>query len=317
MYIGVDIGGTNLVAGLVNEECQILERAKRPTKPERGETAVLNDVVELCNEVVSKAGMNMEDIKWIGVGSPGSVDVENGIFMFAGNVPFNYTPVVKILQEQINRPIHISNDADAAALGEVYAGTAKDCNSALLVTLGTGIGGGIILNRKIYSGFNGMGGEIGHMTIEVDGWPCTCGRKGCWEAYASATGLIRMTKEAMEADSNSALHETAKEEGKVSARTAFVAARKGDAAGKAVVDKYIKYLAEGLTNMINILQPEMLCIGGGVCNEGDYLMLPVIEYIRREQFKGSDKQTIIRVAQLGNDAGIIGAAMLGKQVLYL
>lgn len=317
MYIGVDIGGTNLVAGLVNEECEILERVKRPTRPERGEMAVLNDVVELCIEVVAKAGMNMEDIKWVGVGSPGSVDVENGIFMFAGNVPFNYTPVANILREKLNRPIHISNDADAAALGEVYAGTAKDCNSALLVTLGTGIGGGIILNRKIYSGFNGMGGEIGHMTIEVDGWPCTCGRNGCWEAYASATGLIRMTKEAMEANSDSALHETAKEEGKVSARTAFVAARKGDAAGKAVVDKYIKYLAEGLTNMINIFQPEMLCIGGGVCNEGDYLMLPVIEYIRREQFKGSDKQTVIQVAQLGNDAGIIGAAMLGKQVLYL
>lgn len=311
MYIGVDIGGTNLVAGVVNDECKIIARAKTPTAPERGYMAVLNDVAQLCHDVAAKANVGIEDIKWIGIGSPGSVDAENGIFIFAGNIPFRNTPVIKILSEHINRPIYIGNDADAAALGEVYAGAAKDCSSALLVTLGTGIGGGIILDKKIYSGYRGGGIEIGHTVIEVDGQQCTCGRKGCWEAYASATGLIRMTKEAMEADKDSALHETAKAEGKVSARTAFTAARKGDATGKAVVDKYIKYLSAGLTNMINVLHPEMLCIGGGVCNEGDYLMTPLIEQTHREAFKGFNNLPTIRVAELGNDAGIIGAAMLG------
>ncbi|MCL2080682.1 MAG: ROK family protein [Oscillospiraceae bacterium] len=313
MYIGVDIGGTNLVAGLVNDDCQIIEKLKTPTKPQRGAEEVLADVARLCHELAAKAGIGMDEVKWVGVGSPGSIDAENGVFVFAGNLPFRNTPVVKILGESIGRPIYVGNDANAAALGEVYAGAAKDCDSALLFTLGTGLGGGIVINRRIYSGFNGDGGEVGHMVVEVDGCPCTCGRNGCWEAYSSATGLIRMTREAMESDKKSLLYAAAAEEGKVSARTAFVAARKGDPSARAVVDKYIKYLAAGLANMINVFQPEMVCIGGGVCNEGDYLMLPLIEQTRKEQFKGSPKQTLIRVAELGNDAGVIGAAMLGKQ----
>jgi len=312
MYIGVDIGGTNLVAGLVNESCQIIERAKTPANPERSAEVVFQDVVRLCHDVTAKAGISMKDIKSVGIGAPGSVDAENGIFLFAGNLPFRNTPVVEMLRKYIDCPIYVGNDANAAALGEVYAGAAKDCNSALLITLGTGIGGGIIINRKIYSGFNGGGGEIGHTVIEVDGWSCTCGRNGCWEAYSSATGLIRMTKEAMEADKGSLLHEASKENGKISGRAAFAMARRGDESAKAVVDKYIKYLAAGLANMINILQPEMVCIGGGVCNEGDYLLRPLIELTRVEEFKGFDKKAHIRVAELGNDAGIIGAAMLGK-----
>jgi glucokinase len=312
MYIGVDIGGTNLVAGLVDESCRIIERVNAPTNPKRSAEAVFQDVARLCREVTAKAGISMNNIKWVGVGAPGSVDAENGIFLFAGNLPFRNTPVVKMLNEYIDCPIYVGNDANAAALGEIYAGAAKDCNSALLVAIGTGIGGGIIIDRKIYSGFNSGGGEIGHIVIEVDGWPCTCGRNGCWEAYSSATGLIRMTKEAMEADKDSLLHEYAKKVGKISGRAAFAMAREGDKSAHAVVDKYIKYLAAGLANMINVLQPEMICIGGGVCNEGDYLLHPLIELTRLEEFKGFDKKALIRVAELGNDAGVIGAAMLGK-----
>ena len=182
----------------------------------------------------------------------------------------------------------------------------------MCITLGTGVGGGIIINKKIYSGFNFAGAEIGHTVINVDGPQCTCGRKGCFEVYSSATGLIRMTKEAMEKDPASALHAEVEEHGKVSARTAFNAMRKGDATAKQVVDDYIKYLACGIANTINIFQPDILCIGGGVCNEGDPLLLPLKEQVAKEVYtRNSEKNTEIVIAKLGNDAGIIGAAFLG------
>ena len=312
MYIGVDIGGTNLVAGLVDDECRIVEKVKTRADKSVGDRALLNAVADLCFEVTAKGGLKPEDIRRIGIGTPGSVDSENGIIIFAGNLPFSSTPAVSMMKERWDCPVYLGNDANAAALGEVYAGAAKGCSSALLVTLGTGIGGGIIIDRRIYAGFNGAAGEIGHMVIVADGELCTCGRRGCWEAYGSATGLIRMTREAMDNNKDSAMWDII-ENGHVSGKTAFIAARAGDAAGRAVVDTYIKYLGAGLTNMINILQPEMVCIGGGVCNEGDYLLEPLIGHARREQFKTSGRMTEIRVAELGNDAGVIGAAMLGGE----
>jgi glucokinase len=300
MYIGVDIGGTNLVAGVLGANGELVVSRKRPTVTVRGARGVIDDVSELCFEVAAAAGVKPGDIEWIGVGSPGAVDAENGVILFAGNIPYDNSPVAEWLGEKWGCPVFVENDANAAALGEVYAGAAKDCDSALLVTLGTGIGGGIILDKKVYGGFNGTGGEIGHMVIEVDGWDCTCGNKGCWEAYSSATGLIRMTREAMPEVANP------------NGMTAFRAAREGDARGQAVVDKYIRYLSVGIANLINIFQPRMVCVGGGVCNEGDALMLPLIKSVRERQFKGSPRLTEIRVAELGNDAGVIGAAMLGR-----
>ncbi|GHV32444.1 glucokinase [Clostridia bacterium] len=301
MYIGVDIGGTNLVAGVLNERMEVVAKFKRPTAIDRGARGVIDDVSEMCFKAADAADVKPEDIEWIGIGSPGAVDAANGIILFAGNIPYNNSHVAEWVGERWKCPVYVENDANAAALGEAYAGAAKDCDSALLVTLGTGIGGGIILNKRVYSGFNGTGGEIGHMVIEADGWHCTCGHDGCWEAYSSATGLIRMTREAMP------------EVEHADGMTAFKAARAGDNRGQAVVDKYIKYLSIGLANMINIFQPEMICIGGGVCNEGDALLLPLIEQTRARQFKGSPRLTEIRAAALGNDAGVIGAAMLGKQ----
>ena len=178
-----------------------------------------------------------------------------------------------------------------------------------MVTLGTGVGGGVIMNGKIFSAFNGAGAELGHTVIVSGGEPCTCGRKGCWEAYASATALIRQTKAEMAKSPNSIMHEIGKV--KVNGRTAFDAAKQGDEAGKRVVDGYIRYVAEGITNVINIFQPEELVIGGGICNEGDYLLLPIIDYVNKNQYVKKLKTTKISIAELGNDAGIIGAAMLG------
>lgn len=308
-YIGIDLGGTNIAAGVVDSEYKIIARAAVPTKCPRSCREISEDMVSLARDVAAQAGLTLDDVEYIGIGAPGMIDSERGVIEYSNNLDFYNEPMAEYIRKKINKPVYIENDANAAALGEFVAGAAKGCSSAICITLGTGVGGGIIIDGKIYSGFNFAGAEIGHMVIEVDGAQCTCGRKGCFEAYSSATGLIRMTKEAMELHPESKMHEMAGDH--ISGRLAFNAMREGDAAAKEVVDKYIRYLAAGITNVINIFQPEVLCIGGGVCNEGEALMKPLREEVRKEVYtKRSPKNTEIVRAQLGNEAGIIGAAML-------
>ncbi len=314
-YIGIDLGGTNISAGVVDEEFNILAKAKTRTNCPRAAKLIADDMAKTAIEAATKAGISIDDVEWIGVGSPGTANSDTGVIEYSNNLGFLNTPLAALIQETINKPVYVENDANAAAYGEFLAGAAKGSNSAVCITLGTGVGGGIIIDKKIYAGFNYAGAELGHTVIEVDGAQCSCGRKGCFEAYSSATGLIRMTKEAMEADKSSKMFEMVKaeEDGRVTGRLAFDAMRAGDKSAQEVVDKYIKYLAVGLTNMINIFQPEILCIGGGVCNEGDALLLPVKELVAKEVYtKNSPKNTEIVIAKLGNDAGIIGAAFLGK-----
>ena len=314
-YIGIDLGGTNISAGVVNEEFKIISKAKTRTNCPREAKLIADDMAKVALEAVSKAGISIDEVEWIGVGSPGIANSDTGVIEYSNNLGFMNTPLVEMIQQTIYKPIYIENDANAAAYGEFLAGAAKGSNNAVCITLGTGVGGGIIVNKKIYSGFNHAGAELGHTVIEVDGAQCSCGRKGCFEAYSSATGLIRMTKEAMEKDKSSKMWEMAQaeEEGRVTGRLAFDAMRAGDKSAKEVVDKYIKYLAVGLTNMINIFQPEIVCIGGGVCNEGDALLLPVKELVAKEVYtRNSPRNSEIVIAKLGNDAGIIGAAFLGK-----
>lgn len=313
-YVGIDLGGTNIVAGVVDEEYKILSKASVKTNCPRPAEEIMDDMAKVVFEAVEKSGLLLNDIEWVGVGAPGTANVETGIIEYANNLGFENVHMVEYLQKKINKPVHIENDANAAAYGEFLAGAAKGTKHAVCITLGTGVGGGIIIDGKIYSGFNFAGAELGHTVIEVDGVPCTCGRKGCFEAYSSATGLIRMTKEAMEADKSSKMWEMSKEEdGKVTARLAFDAMRAGDKSAKEVVDKYIKYLAIGIANTINIFQPEILCIGGGVCNEGDALLIPLKELVKKEVYsRNSGKNTEIVIAKLGNDAGTIGAAFLGQ-----
>lgn len=248
---------------------------------------------------------------------PGTVNRATGIIEFANNLYFKNFKLRDMMAERTNgKLVILENDANAAAYGEYQAGALAGADNALAITLGTGVGGGIIINGKVYSGSNFAGGEIGHTVIVVDGRPCTCGRHGCWETYASATGLIKTTKEHMkDAPKDSPIWTIVDgDESKVNGRTAFDAMRAGDPVGKAVVDEYIKYLSVGLTDMINIFQPAILCIGGGICNEGETLLAPVRAFIDREQYAmNSAKKTKVCKAQLGNDAGIIGAALLGKQ----
>lgn len=311
-YIGIDLGGTNIKAGVVSEEFEIVAKASCKTDLPRPGEEICADMAKVALEAVEAAGLTLDDIEAVGIGTPGTANSKTGIIEYSNNLGFLNFPVVELMKTHIDKPCYVENDANAAAYGEFVAGAAKGANDAVCITLGTGVGGGIIIDGKIYSGFNFAGAEIGHTVINVDGPQCTCGRKGCFEVYSSATGLIRMTKEAMEKNPDSALHAEAAEHGKVSARTAFNAMRKGDATAKQVVDDYIRYLACGIANTINIFQPDILCIGGGVCNEGDPLLLPLKEQVKQEVYtKNSEKNTEVVIAKLGNDAGIIGAAFLG------
>lgn len=312
--IGIDLGGTNIVAGVVDDNNSIIAKAQCKTNLPRPYKDILADMAALTRQAVGQAGLTMDDVKHVGVGCPGTCNVHTGLVEYSCNLDFNEVPLQSELSAMLGKPVYVENDANAAALGEAVAGAAKGAQSALCITLGTGVGGGIIIDGKIYDGFNCAGAELGHIVIIVDGEECGCGRHGCWEAYASATALIRQTKAAIAANPDSLLAKMAQENGKVSGRTAFDAMRAGDPVGKAVVDQYVKYLAAGLTNMVNIFQPEVLCIGGGISHEGDALLTPVLAYIERERYsKHSKNQTRLCTAALGNDAGIIGAACLGEQ----
>lgn len=312
MYrVGIDLGGTNIVAGVVNDRHEIVAFAKCKTACPRPSEEIVADMARMTREAVKKAGITMDEVKGVGVGSPGVCNKDTGVVERAANLGFENLPICAMLSEMLGKKVYIENDANAAALGEFIAGAAKDVESCVCITLGTGVGGGVIIDGKVFAGSNFAGTELGHTVIEVDGEPCSCGRRGCWEAYASATGLIRQTRRAMEEHRDSKMWNIAGSLDKVDGRTPFEAMRAGDAAGKAVVDRYIYYIAVGLINMINIFQPEVLCVGGGICKEGETLLAPLRKYIDAEQFsKYSEKKTKLCVAALGNDAGIIGAAGL-------
>lgn len=311
-YVGIDLGGTNIVAGVVNEDFEIISKSQTKTNLPRPSKEICDDMVSVVMGAVASAGLTIDDIESIGIGTPGIANSDKGIVEYSCNLGFNNFEMAMFIRQKISLPIYVENDANAAAYGEFVAGSAKGAKNAVCITLGTGVGGGIIIDGKIYSGFNYAGAELGHMVINADGPECSCGRKGCFEVYSSATGLVRMTKEAMDRNTDSIMHDMVKNGAPISARLSFDAMRKGDKTAKEVCDDYIKYLATGITNIINIFQPEILCIGGGVCNEGDPLLLPVKELIKKEVYtKNSPNNTEVVIASLGNAAGIIGAAFLG------
>ncbi len=312
-YIGVDIGGTNLKAGLVDEDGALLATAKTPVHWVGAEEFVKTLAI-LSKEAAEKAGVTWADICAVGMGVPGGVDTKAGKVLYTCNIPLSGLPVAELFRRELDVPVYLENDANCAALGEYCAGAGKGCESLIVITLGTGIGGGVILNGKVLHGVNGAAGEVGHMVIEPEGEACPCGRRGCWEQYSSATALARLTREAMAEHPESALWaQCGGVLEKIGGRSAFEAARGGDAAAQAVCDKYLSYLGQGIVNLINIFQPEMLCIGGGVSNESDAALLyPLRAIVERERFgQYCPVKTRIVKAQLGNDAGIIGAALLG------
>ena len=310
MYsFGIDLGGTNIAIGVVDTETgAIVKKGSVPTLASRHADEIMKDMASLCKKLAEEMGLSIDDFAYAGIAAPGTIDNETGTVIYSNNIKMdNYPIAAKLMEYSGVKKVYCENDANAAAYGEAAYGASKGTKNSVMITLGTGLGGGVI-------GANAAGSELGHTVISVGGLACTCGRRGCWEAYSSATGLINMTKRKLEVTPKDAtiMHKMVLDDGKVSGRTAFNAMKKGDKVGKEVVDEYLLYLAEGITNMINIFQPEVVVIGGGVCNEKEHLVEPLkVMVAEGDYYKGEGIHAQIKVAELGNDAGIIGAAMLG------
>lgn len=308
MYrIGIDLGGTNIAAGVVDEGQHIVAEVSLPTGAERPSEAVVADICRAAEKAMEKAGITAAHCASVGIGSPGTCDSANGVVVRAYNLGWFNVPVCSMVTARLGLPCHLSNDANCAALAETVAGGAVGCRNMILITLGTGVGGGIIIGGKIYDGMRGAGAELGHTLLVLDGEPCTCGRRGCWEAYSSATALIRQARQAA-AEHPESLLAGAEE---ITGKTVFDAADRGDETANAVVDRFCDYLGAGVTNIVNALAPEVILIGGGISRQGERLLAPVRRYVEKNCFGGKDGAIpIIAAARLGNDAGIIGAAAL-------
>ena len=314
-YVGVDIGGTNLKAGLVDENGVLLATQKMKVASIADDDGLAWTVASLVQELAHTVNLSVSDVASVGVGVPGTVEIRSGSINYTCNLPLRNVPLRKLFHRYLSIPLYIENDANCAALAEFLVGAGRDSKRFVTITLGTGVGAGIVHNGKIYHGANGMAGEVGHMVIQRGGLPCPCGRHGCWEQYASATALKRITAAALAAHPHSILAQVvAENEGRVSGQSAFIAARRGDPVSQQVCDEYVDYLACGVVNVVNIFQPDTLAIGGGVSNEEEeQLLLPVQQRVARESIPcGRDRRTRIVKAELGNRAGIIGAALLGK-----
>ncbi len=315
-YIGIDLGGTNIACGLVSVSGEILVKKSCPTGASRPAEKIMADMASLIEKVLLEANCPKEKIAFCGIASPGIANPETGCIEYSCNLPsFLGFPIVEDLKQRMGfSRVGLENDANCAAKGEAEAGAAKGCGSSVLITLGTGVGGGVILNGAIYRGFNFAGAELGHIVIDHKGPVCSCGRRGCWEMYSSATALCRMTREKMKENPDSVMWAlTEGQESRVSGRTAFDAMRRKDRAAKEVIDSFVEYLACGITNIINIFQPEILTVGGGISAEGETLLAPVRAIVEREQYsRVCERKTVLKKARLGNDAGIIGAALLWR-----
>ena len=311
--IGIDLGGSKIAAGVVGGDNHILGAARRPTDAARDFGAVADDMAAAAREAAERAGIPMEDVGFVGVGAPGFVNPARGLVVYSANLEWHNVELWDAMRARLGPGprIAVANDADCAVFGEVLAGAAQNRESAVLLTLGTGVGGGIVIGRKIYAGCDGMGAELGHVRLVYGGERCSCGQSGCVEAYCSARALVRQTARAIAQNPESLMAALARDAGKVSGRTAFLAARQGDAAAQAVVDQYIEYLAAAISSVVNIFRSEVILLGGGVSHEGEPLLGPLNRLLPR-LVAASDKIGCppVLAAALGNDAGIIGAANL-------
>lgn len=308
MYrIGIDLGGTNIAVGIVDEQHHILEETSVPTGATRPYVDVIADMISAVEQVLSAAKLTAADCASIGIGSPGNCDSDRGVVVRAYNLGWFNVPICEMLQRHFGIPVRISNDANVAALAETVAGAALDCRNMVLITLGTGVGGGIIIDGKIYAGMRTAGAEMGHSLLVLDGEPCSCGRNGCWEAYASVTALIRQGKQAAAEHPESLLAGVKDMMG----IDIFCCADRGDAIAQQVIDRWCDYVAAGLTDIVNTLAPEKILIGGGISKQGERILQPIRRYVADHCF-GQHEGAIpeIQCAMLGNDAGIIGAAAL-------
>lgn len=305
LYIGIDVGGTTIKGAIIDKDGKIFGEDSVVT----GKGKEIADGIEvLCNRLIVNSGIAIEQVKGIGIGCAGVIDAEHGVVVLANNLMLKEFPLAKLVEEKMHLPVKMTNDANAAALGEAKFGAGKNYKDSVLVTLGTGVGGGIVIDGKLFEGYKSAGAELGHMVIEHGGNKCTCGRRGCFEAYSSATALIKRTRWAMEEDTSSVMwqHTTLDT---VSGKTAFDH-EKNDIAAHEVVDWYIKYLACGLVNIANIFRPQIIMLGGGVSKQGKNLTEPLQSIMDRELFASHYAPVKVACATLGSSAGALGAAAL-------
>lgn len=304
MRIGIDLGGTSATVGIVDNKYKVLCKSSIITSDCRTEKALFDKIEECIYDLMDNSNVTLKDIESIGFGSPGSIDIESGITRRAGNLPLRNTPVVKILKDEFGKDVYLDNDANCAVWGEYNAGVAKEYNNVVMVTLGTGIGGGIIIDGKILHGKDNRAGEVGHVVIDINGKRCSCGRIGCWETLASTRALIERVKlEAEHAPYSTLGNVITDDNGIVDGKTLFTAMKLGCNVAKSVFMDYVKLLGIGILNIIDVLRPDIIVLGGGISKEGNTLLDPVLNYI-------GETSTLIKTSTLNDDSGIIGAALL-------
>lgn len=311
IVVGIDVGGTSIKGATINDKGEVLDRFSMPVDKTLLPEIIIGELCELVNKTLKEHTYN-DIICGIGIGIPGTFNKDTGTIINCTNLPtWSNFNLKSFMEERTKLYVRIVNDADAAALAEAKFGVGKTYDYVVMITLGTGVGGGIVINKNLYNGNLGTGAELGHMVIELDGRQCGCGRKGCFEAYSSASALNQDTKEAMNTHPESLLHEVVKELGGIDARVPFIAEKRGDKVAHEIVENYIKYLAEGLLNYCNILRPQIIVLSGGVANEGENLLGRVREYMKLHNYGLKKAPTVeLRQATLGYDAGKIGAAAL-------
>ena len=313
VYAGIDVGGTGIQVGVVDETGHIIAKSSMVTEVGAPYQEQIAGMARCVQEAMNKAGLPMSELKSVGAGVPGLADQKTGMVIYCPNIHWSNVPFRAEFQKHIDKPVFIDNDATVAGLAESVAGVSAGIENSVFLTLGTGVGGGIVLGGKVYSGTNGVGSELGHMITVIDGELCTCGNRGCWERYASATALIRMGREAAEKHPESRI--AASVNGRlddITAKTVIDAAKEGDEAANEVFERYVYYLCAGLVNIINFIDPEVIVLGGGVSHAGQFLLDAVNRRLPSMVFYKTMPYARVALATLGNDAGIIGAAMLGR-----
>ena len=313
VYIGIDVGGTGIQVGVVDEGGHILHRGAIVTRTDIPYQDQIKAMADCVLDTLAQNGVSLSEVKSIGVGIPGITIPKTGVVPFCTNLGWHDVPFTDEFRKHIDKPIFVDNDATVAGLAEYVAGVSAGTDSSVFITLGTGVGGGIVLGGKVWSGFHGVGSELGHMILELDGEPCTCGNFGCLERYCSATAIIRMARELVERHPDSQIMKAVNSDpAKINAKIVFDAAREGDEIALKVFRRYIRYLSQAIANVINFLDPEMIVLGGGVSKAGSFLLDAVRAEVPKYLLYKTMPYSRIELAILGPDAGIIGAAMLGK-----
>ncbi|MGB4609258.1 MAG: ROK family protein [Saccharofermentanales bacterium] len=316
VFLGIDVGGTTIKIGLVSEQFELLAKTSIDTRASSDTPDQITQRMMLtCKDLLARDNLTLNDVLAIGLGAPGTILNKSGMYTFAGNLPFRDYPLREKMREFYPGQIFLGNDANVAALAESRIGVGQGTANAVMITLGTGVGAGVIINNRIYSGFNEAGVEFGHIVIEIDGEYCTCGRNGCWEAYVSATGLIRQTKAAIAANPDSVLAEVANEQGKVNGKTVFIAVDRNCPVADLVFARYAYYLQVGMANLINAFMPELIIMGGGISYEGERLINSFKQGALDEAMLFGVPMPDFKTATLGNDAGMIGAAAFASDCL--